>query len=446
MNKAILIGSVMCVFGLMVSCTTTSRKAKELTAKGYIVCEQENGLWYYNADSVFYYDAATNTSNCILHMRQEIEELYYTWMETDENGYPNFHMTLGNATEDVKFNYKWFMPEENKEEDTNGFVGIKFNEDKGFVFYTIDGDSDYEGLYILYGANSHRVVVLSGSSIDITSNDTIISTSFRGTIPAPKSLDKELIETFNCMNAYWLSVDFNYNGDVVKESDTIEMEQLGIRIPVSSIGTSKLNSVIYEIKKKVEIEHLFYAISHAYDVNTLNNLFRNPNVAKNEAIEKRIYVMGTITEGDLFIGPNSYYDAMKAWGHEFMNDVKLYRMETGNKGLWVDGHVDLFAKDPNFDTIHLPAFVIFSGVVTSASSYDHISMRDCKMESVLRTPSYSMTIPLLKYKNVKTGEVIELWDESYRLFSLEENDDWEWVSTSIVDMYDYITGNDKSGN
>ena len=57
MKNAILTGAVVFMLGLIVSCSPTSHKAKELTAKGYTVCEHEKGLWYYNADSVFYYDA-----------------------------------------------------------------------------------------------------------------------------------------------------------------------------------------------------------------------------------------------------------------------------------------------------------------------------------------------------------------------------------------------------
>ena len=191
MKNAILTGAVVFMLGLIVSCSPTSHKAKELTAKGYTVCEHEKGLWYYNADSVFYYDAEKDMSRCVLFEGKEFVEFLFLECDFDKQGNLYAGFMPHRNVEPIFFD-SWNMPTNVNEKDTIGLVGIKFCGDKGFVFYSMRSEYD-DGNFILYSTAHPDTLYFLGEMTDILRNDNEIQTTLKEfQLPEMKGIGREL--------------------------------------------------------------------------------------------------------------------------------------------------------------------------------------------------------------------------------------------------------------
>jgi len=354
---------IMLIAVICVSCSSTAeRKAKELKAQGYCVVDKEDGLWYYNADSVFSYDAKKDAADCVFHRGQMVEDYYTIVADCDNEGRLFVNTIKYDAS--VLLDKIWEFPNDDMPSEKDG---IKFDGSKGFVYYTVEEEfgERYEN-NILY---SQGKIFELGKQTNITDYADEIHITLKGRLLSQKAfgdreLENALFDNYGQLSTYTWNIVLGYNGEIIRKAETIHLDKLDIDIPVFHVGTMELEADLIphasNIKQKAFNDRMNELAAHACDIAALNNAFRNKPKAEREVVGVEQIVIGELTEMDISL-----------------LGTKSFTMKTDDRNL----SVVLYTEDPAFFELSLPATVMFRGTVSSVSIHDWLVFENCKFEA-----------------------------------------------------------------
>ena len=358
---------------LLLSCgSATDRTAEELKAKGYEVCITDNGCWYYNTDSICYYNAANKDSTCVLRMGQMLDEFYTVEVKLDKNNRPYADVSsLYDAP--VLMDKAWKTPNMVTEypAESTEIRDIHFCGDKGFVYHTSEAEfGDVWENHILYSAKHPGRIYILPQDVDFTSNSEEITIIYKNNLSVDEISDTELREAIRHLPFTW-TFAINYDGEISRSDDFIKLPDINYNgnvceLPITAIGTPdmelKLQPYAEAIKQKVFEERMNRLASSACDIAALNNLFRNKPLAEREVVGAEQIVIGEIVKMDISL-----------------TGSKSFEMRTDDRNLTII----LYTDDPKFYELHLPATVLFRGTVSSNSIHDWLVFDNCKLEAQL---------------------------------------------------------------
>ena len=295
-----------------------------------------------------------------------LDEMYTYDVKFDENG--KLQVVPRNMYDaPVLFDKVWTM-----ETDTTAteHTGIKFSGDDGFVYYTEESEfGDVWANYILFSTSHPDRIYLLNKDAAVLLDDKI-QIGYLGSLPKQNAfLDYELRDVLSTSDLFSWNYYLDFSGEIVGTDDEIHMNELDINLPVALIGTAELEQHIQpyaaDIKQKAFNERMNRLASRACDIAALNNLFRNKPLAEKEVVGVEQIVIGEIVNMDISL-----------------MGTKSFEMKTDDRNL----DVILYTDDPQFYDLHLPATVLFRGIVSGSSIHDWLVFDNCKFEAVLETP------------------------------------------------------------
>ena len=356
----------------------------------------EDGFWYFNADSLFYFDAKTKQSECKIH-RGEMIEWYDLNFGFDENNNLFAKMVTYDFDAPVLFDNVWQACDEMSDTDCDGAT-VAFGS-KGIRFSTSEPDLDIPHWFLYSSSHPGRIYHLGeditipevmpegaavssphpgrvylldeGGTSDKSGEMTIV---YEGILfPFVFFEDKDLRQAFygnyGRMAEFSWKITIDYEGNIVRTSDSVELTHLGIRVPVSHLATEEFEADLYPYAEQIKEQDFQYRVtetaSHACDLNALNDLFRNYPVAEAEVVGTQQTVICRITESSV------------CWSCDDL-ESRIFEMETGDHRF----NAVAVSNDPNFLQLHLPATVLFQGTVSARSGYNDLRFENCKFVAV----------------------------------------------------------------